>query len=297
MQMEKKNGLIIKGIGGFYYVEAAGTVYECKARGIFRKDKITPLVGDRVEITIDNEEAGSIEKIFPRRNFLIRPPVANIDQLLLVVSVCEPSPSTLIIDKTIAAAEDKEIEPVLIISKTDLQDSQSLQEIYEKTGIHMLTLSSVTGEGVDAVRALLRGKISAFTGNSGVGKSSLLNRIDERLQLPTGEISQKLGRGRHTTRQVELIKLEKDTYVADTPGFSSIQMERYDIVKKENLQYCFREFAPFLNQCKFSSCSHTCEKGCAVIQAVNDGLISVSRHQNYIAMYNEVKDIKEWELK
>lgn len=297
MQMEKKNGLIIKGIGGFYYVEAAGTVYECKARGIFRKDKITPLVGDRVEITIDNEEAGSIEKILPRRNFLIRPPVANIDQLLLVVSVCEPSPSTLIIDKTIAAAEDKEIEPVLIISKTDLQDSQSLQEIYEKTGIHMLTLSSVTGEGVDAVRALLRGKISAFTGNSGVGKSSLLNRIDERLQLPTGEISQKLGRGRHTTRQVELIKLEKDTYVADTPGFSSIQMERYDIVKKENLQYCFREFAPFLNQCKFSSCSHTCEKGCAVIQAVNDGLISVSRHQNYIAMYNEVKDIKEWELK
>lgn len=297
MQMEKKNGLIIKGIGGFYYVEAAGTVYECKARGIFRKDKITPLVGDRVEITIDNEEAGSIEKILPRRNFLIRPPVANIDQLLLVVSVCEPSPSTLIIDKTIAAAEDKEIEPVLIISKTDLQDSQSLQEIYEKTGIHMLTLSSVTGEGVDEVRALLRGKISAFTGNSGVGKSSLLNRIDERLQLPTGEISQKLGRGRHTTRQVELIKLENDTYVADTPGFSSIQMERYDIVKKENLQYCFREFAPFLNQCKFSSCSHTCEKGCAVIQAVNDGLISESRHQNYIAMYNEVKDIKEWELK
>ncbi len=297
MNMKMENGLIVKGIGGFYYVEAADTVYECKARGIFRKDKITPVVGDHVAISIDAGGTGSIDAILPHKNSLIRPPVANIDTLVVVVSICDPSPSTLIIDKTIAAAEDKGIEPVVVISKTDLEDSQWLQDIYSKTGLRLFTVSSRTGEGVEEVRTLLHGKITAFTGNSGVGKSSLLNQIDERLQLPTGEISQKLGRGRHTTRQVELIKLEEGTYVADTPGFSSIQIERYDIVKKENLQYCFREFEPYLNQCKFSSCSHTGEKGCAVIRAVEDGVISESRHRNYIAMYNEVKGIKEWNLK
>ncbi|HEX2985546.1 MAG TPA: ribosome small subunit-dependent GTPase A [Caproiciproducens sp.] len=291
------DGIIVKGIGGFYYVEAAGKIYECKARGIFRKDKITPLVGDRVHITLEEDKTGSIDEILPRRNTLIRPPVANMDQLLIVVSICEPVPSTLIIDKTIAAAEDKGIEPILVISKTDLQDAQWLQDIYAKTGLKICSVSSIAGDGIEEIRGLLRGKVTAFTGNSGVGKSSLLNQIDERLRLPTGEISQKLGRGRHTTRQVELIRLDAETYVADTPGFSSIQMERYDIVKKENLQYCFREFAPFLNRCKFTSCSHTCEKGCAVIQAVNDGTISRSRHQNYVAMYNEVKDLKEWDMK
>ncbi len=292
-----KNGLIIKGIGGFYYVEAAGAVYECKARGVFRKNKITPLAGDHVTISTEEDGTGTIEEILPRRNFLIRPPVSNIDQLIIVVSVCEPSPNTLIIDKTIAAAEDKGIEPILAVSKTDLQDCRQLCDIYEKTGIPYYMISSATGEGVDEIRALLHGKITAFTGNSGVGKSSLLNCIDERLHLPTGEISLKLGRGRHTTRQVELIKLEEATYVADTPGFSSIQIERYDIVNKDNLQYCFREFAPYLNRCKFASCSHICEKGCAVIQAVEEGLISRSRHENYVNMYNEVKDLKEWNMK
>ncbi len=292
-----ENGIIVKGIGGFYYVEAAGTIYECKARGVFRKKKITPFVGDHVNISVDSEGTGSIEEILPRRNFLTRPPVSNIDQLMIVVSVCDPAPSPLIIDKTIAAAEDKAIEPVLLVSKTDLQDAEWLREIYAKTGIPYYSISSLTGEGIDEVRKLLRGKITAFTGNSGVGKSSLLNRIDDSLNLQTGEISQKLGRGRHTTRQVELIKLGDDTYVADTPGFSSIQIERYDLVKKENLQYCFREFEPYLNQCRFTSCSHTCEKGCSVFQAVNDGIISASRHESYVAMYNEVKDLKEWEMK
>ncbi len=297
MHMDMKNGIITKGIGGFYYVEAAGTIYECKARGIFRKKKIVPFVGDHVNISVEGDGTGSIEEILPRRNFLIRPPVANIDQLIIVVSTCDPAPSTLIIDKTIAAAEDKGIEPILVVSKSDLQDSEWLREIYAKTGIPYYSISSVTGEGVNEVRNLLRGKITAFTGNSGVGKSSLLNCIDDRLHLQTGEISQKLGRGRHTTRQVELIQLQDDAYVADTPGFSSIQIERYDIVNKDNLQYCFREFAPYLNRCKFVSCSHTCEKGCAVIQAVEDGQIDVSRHENYITMYNEVKDLKEWEMK
>lgn len=291
------NGLIIKGIGGFYYVEAAGAVYECKARGVFRKNKITPLAGDHVIISTKEDGTGTIEEILPRRNFLVRPPVSNIDQLIVVVSVCEPSPNTMIIDKTIAAAEDKKIEPVLVFSKTDLQDARELCDIYGKTGIPYYMISSVTGKGIDKVRELLRGKVTAFTGNSGVGKSSLLNCIDERLNLPTGEISQKLGRGKHTTRQVELIKLDEGSYVADTPGFSSIQMERYDIVNKDNLKYCFREFAPYLNLCKFASCSHTCEKGCAVIQAVEEGLISKSRHDNYVSMYNEVKDLKEWNMK
>ncbi|TQI65696.1 ribosome biogenesis GTPase [Clostridium sp. KNHs216] len=297
MLMDKINGTIIKGIGGFYYVEAADTLYECKARGVFRKNKVTPFVGDRVTVSLEKDGTGTIEEIFPRKNSLVRPPVANIDQLVIVVSICDPSPSTLIIDKTIAAAEDKGIEPVIVISKSDLKDCQWLNDIYQTTGIPLLTISSATGEGVEEVEKLLKGKISAFTGNSGVGKSSLLNRIDSRFHLQTGEISQKLGRGRHTTRQVEFLKLGENTYVADTPGFSSISVERYDLVKKENLQYCFREFEPYLNQCKFVSCSHTCEKGCAVLKAVEEGTISKSRHESYVAMYNEVKELKEWNMK
>nr|WP_319488068.1 ribosome small subunit-dependent GTPase A [uncultured Caproiciproducens sp.] len=297
MNMDRINGTIVKGIGGFYYVETADTTYECKARGLFRKNKITPFVGDHVTISLEKDDTCTIEEILPRKNFLIRPPIANIDQLVIVVSVCDPSPSTLIIDKTIAAAEDKEIEPVIVISKTDLKDSEWLSGIYQNTGIPLLSISSVSEDGIEAVQKLLEGKISAFTGNSGVGKSSLLNRIDTRFHLQTGEISQKLGRGRHTTRQVDLLKLGKNTYVADTPGFSSINIERYDMVKKENLQYCFREFAPYLNQCKFASCSHTCEKGCAILKAVDEGYINKSRHESYVVMYNEVKGLKEWNLK
>ncbi len=295
--MDKINGIILKGIGGFYYVEAADTLYECKARGVFRKNKVTPFVGDRVTVSLEKDGTGTIEEIFPRKNSLVRPPVANIDQLVIVVSICDPSPSTLVIDKIIAAAEDKGIEPVIVISKSDLKDCRWLSDIYQTTGIPLLTISSATGGGVEEVEKLLKGKISAFTGNSGVGKSSLLNRIDSRFHLQTGEISRKLGRGRHTTRQVAFLKLGKNTYVADTPGFSSISVERYDLVKKENLQYCFREFEPYLNQCKFVSCSHTCEKGCAVLKAVEEGMISKSRHESYVAMYNEVKDLKEWNMK
>lgn len=295
--MTEQNGLIIKGIGGFYYVEAPDQTYECKARGVFRRNKITPMVGDQVRFSISDNDANTIEEILPRKNFLVRPPVANIDQLFIVVSVCDPVPSTLIIDKVIAAAADKEIEPVVVVSKTDLQDSQWLREIYTQAGIPYIAISSVTGEGVDQVRELLHGRISAFTGNSGVGKSSLLNCIDERLNLQTGETSQKLGRGRHTTRQVELLKLGEDTYVADTPGFSSMEIERYDMIKKENLQFVFREFGPYLNDCRFQSCSHICEKDCAVIGAKAEGKIHPSRYESYVSMYNEVKDIKDWQLK
>ena len=295
--MDNKKGIIIKGISGFYFVETVDGIYECKARGVFRKNKITPLVGDHVNICLEKDGTCTIDEILSRKNFLIRPPISNIDQLIIIVSICAPSPSTLIIDKTIATAENRGIEPIIVISKTDLKDCEWLNDIYKKTGIKLFTISSVTGEGVEDVRKILTGKMSAFTGNSGVGKTSLLNCIDKEFNLATGEISQKLGRGRHTTRQVELLKLDGTTYVADTPGFSSISINKFNIVKKEDLPYCFREFRPYLNQCKFTSCSHTCEKGCAVINAVEQGIISKIRHESYIEMYNEVKDLKEWNLK
>lgn len=291
---QEKTGLILKGIGGFYYVKAGDTVYECKARGVFRRNAITPLVGDHVKLLIEENQSPVIAEILPRKNSLIRPPMANLDQLVLVAATCDPAPSTLVIDKIIAAAEDKGISPILVISKIDLEQAQWLRDIYEPIGFPVVLVSSATGEGVEQVKELLRGKITAFTGNSGVGKSSLLNQIDRRFCLETGEISRKLGRGRHTTRQVELFSLEGGGYVADTPGFSAIQMERYDVVHKEQLPYCFREFEPFLDQCRFPSCSHTCEKGCAVLEAVREGKISRSRHESYVALYQEVKDWKEW---
>ena len=291
---QEKTGLILKGIGGFYYVKAGDTVYECKARGVFRRNAITPLVGDHVKLLIEENQSPVIAEILPRKNSLIRPPMANLDQLVLVAATCDPAPSTLVIDKIIAAAEDKGISPILVISKIDLEQAQWLRDIYEPIGFPVVLVSSATGEGVERVKELLRGKITAFTGNSGVGKSSLLNQIDRRFCLETGEISRKLGRGRHTTRQVELFPLEGGGYVADTPGFSAIQMERYDVVHKEQLPYCFREFEPFLDQCRFPSCSHTCEKGCAVLEAVREEKISRSRHESYVALYQEVKDWKEW---
>ena len=291
---QEKTGLILKGIGGFYYVKAGDTVYECKARGVFRRNAITPLVGDHVKLLIEENQSPVIAEILPRKNSLIRPPMANLDQLVLVAATCDPAPSTLVIDKIIAAAEDKGISPILVISKIDLEQAQWMRDIYEPIGFPVVLVSSATGAGVEQVKELLRGKITAFTGNSGVGKSSLLNQIDRRFCLETGEISRKLGRGRHTTRQVELFPLEGGGYVADTPGFSAIQMERYDVVHKEQLPYCFREFEPFLDQCRFPSCSHTCEKGCAVLEAVREGKISRSRHESYVALYQEVKDWKEW---
>ena len=291
-----KQGRILKGIGGCYYVEAEETIYECKARGVFRKRGTTPLAGDWVQICIDND-TGTIEEIFPRKNMLVRPPCANIDQMFLVTSICNPSPNLLVLDKMIAVAEDQEMEPILVISKTDLQSADELEQIYQKAGIQVITVSSVSGQGIAQIKMLLKDKISVFTGNSGVGKSSLLNCICPEFRQETGIISSKLGRGKHTTRQVELLKLPCGGYVADTPGFSTMDMERYNIVKKEHLQYCFREMKPYITQCKFSSCSHTCEKGCAVLRAVEQGEITQSRHNSYTAMYEQVKDKKEWERK
>ena len=297
IESRRLEGLVRKGIGGFYTVETPEGIYTCTARGKFRKARISPYAGDRVRILGEEDGTGALEEILPRKNFLVRPPIANIDQLFIVTSLRDPSPDPLILDKTIAAAELEQIAPVLVLTKTDLDDASPLQEIYSVAGIPCFAVSSVTGEGVDQVGALLEGRISAFTGNSGVGKSTLLNALFPDLQLKTGEISQKLGRGRHTTREVELYKLEGGGYVADTPGFSTFDIERYRMTDKEKLAFGFREFAPYLGQCQFSSCSHTCEKGCAVLRAVEEGEIAPSRHRSYVAMYQEIKDVKQWQLK
>lgn len=295
--MKELTGFVRKGIGGFYYVEAEGALYTCKARGKFRRERISPYAGDKVRISVEENGEGAIEEILPRKNFLVRPPVANLDRLFVVTSVCEPSPDPLMIDKTIAAAEMRGIEPVLVFTKTDLQDASSWEKLYAPVRIPCLVVSSETGKGIEAVRALLEGKVSAFTGNSGVGKSSLLNALFPEFALQTGEISQKLGRGRHTTREVELYQIGPESYVVDTPGFSTFDIQRYQLTDKDQLVFGFREFEPYLGSCQFASCSHTCEKGCAVLQAVEEGKISRSRHESYVSMYQEIKDVKQWQQK
>ncbi len=290
-------GLLLKSIGGFYYVECEGKIYECRARGKFRKDEISPFAGDRVQIELISEDKGTVVKILPRKNSIIRPPLANLDQLIIVTSVQDPLPNTFIIDKLIAIAEQKEITPILIITKTDLSSPDRLSDIYQKAGFEVICTSNLQADlqTTERIKELLKDKISAFTGNTGVGKSSLLNTIDTSLLLETAQISQKLGRGRHTTRQTELYKLEFGGYIADTPGFSTVELEKYEVIFKDQLQYCFSDFAPYINKCKFTDCSHTVESGCAVLEAVEKGEISSSRHKSYVALYEQAKTMKEWD--
>lgn len=289
-------GIIIKGIGGFYYVEADGEIYECKARGVFRKSGIKPLAGDRVRISINDNAENTIDEISERSSVLVRPPVANVDRLFIVSSVCEPKPVLLIIDRMTALAVNQGIEPVVVFTKNDLESADEYIEIYRKAGIKAFSVSCVNGEGVEDVKEALKGHISAFCGNSGVGKSSLLNAIDPELGLKTGEISDKLGRGRHTTRHSELFKVEGG-YVADTPGFSSFETDETEPILKDDLPYAFKEFEKYIGQCKFTSCLHTKDKGCRIIQAVEEGDIPTSRHESYCFMMEQAKNIKEWELK
>lgn len=288
-------GIIIKGIGGFYYVEAANQIFECKAKGAFRKAKITPVAGDRVVISVNDTGYNSIDEILERKNVLSRPPVANLDKLFVVSSTCEPNPNTLIIDRLTVIAEHNNIEPIVVFTKTDLKPCDDLIEIYRKAGIKAFSFSPENQGDVDLIKSEISGCVSAFTGNTGVGKSTLLNFIDPDSQRETGEISQKLGRGRHTTRHVELYKIS-DGYVADTPGFSSLDFESSEVILKDDLQYCFREFDDYIGLCKFTGCAHVNDKGCSILKAVEDGEISSSRHLSYVTLYNEVKDIKEWQL-
>ncbi len=292
--MTKKQGIILRSIGGFYYVEVADTIYTCRARGIFRRQGMTPVAGDRVEITVEDGETGVLEDILPRKNVLVRPPVANLDLLVLVASVCQPRTNTLVLDKMIAVAEKKDICPLIVINKSDLGDPAELEEIYRSTGLECYTVSATAPASLAPLRQRLEGQVSVFAGNSGVGKSSILNGIDPTLVLPTGEISQKLGRGRHTTRTATLYHLAGG-YIVDTPGFSSLDLEQVEPIDKEELPYCFREFAPYEGTCRFSGCAHYKEPGCGVRQAVEAGQIARTRYESYLTMYEAVKDKKEWE--
>ena len=293
--MIKSEGIILKGIGGFYYVETADGIYECKARGVFRKSRIKPLAGDRVEISINENAENTIDVIRERSSLMLRPPVANIDRLFIVSSAREPNPVLLIIDRLTAIAVSRGIEPIVVFTKSDLADVSGYIEIYRKAGIKAIAVSSVTGEGVELVKAELENHISAFCGNSGVGKSTLLNAINPDLALKTAEISDKLGRGRHTTRESELFKVEGG-YVADTPGFSSLELEETEIILKDDLPYAFPEFEPYIGQCKFTSCLHVKDKGCRILEAVENGDVAPSRHESYCVMMEQAKEIKEWEL-
>jgi len=287
-------GRIIRQTGGFYYVETERGVIECRARGLFRKEKITPLVGDNVEVDMTENGKGYVTAILPRKNSLVRPPVANIDLLLLILSITDPAPNLSIVDKMLAIAEHKDIEAAIVVTKADLADTTALCETYRKAGYQVVSINSLS-DSPDAIKPLIEGKICVLAGNTGVGKSTLLNALDPELMLKTGETSKKLGRGRHTTRVTELFEL-CGGYIADTPGFSSLETMQLEIIKKDALEFCFKEFEPYIGQCRFTGCSHTKEKGCAVLQALAEGEIAPSRHESYLQMYEEAKQIKDWEV-
>ena len=300
MEYRETEGLVRKCVGGFYTIETQDGFYTVTARGRFRKEGVSPYAGDWVRVSVtDEDRTGALIEIGPRKNALVRPPLANLDRLFVVCAAKDPAPVPLLIDKTVAAAELSGIEPVVVFTKADLSDGslEKLAEAYRVAGLTCCLVSSVTGSGVQEVRELLKGCVSAFTGNSGVGKSTLLNALFPELELRTGEISQKLGRGRHTTREVELYKLDDGSYVADTPGFSTFELTRYRLTDKEKLIEGFREMAPLAGDCQFSTCSHTCEKGCAVLAGVKKGVVPKTRHESYVQMYQEIKDVKQWQQK
>lgn len=287
------NGYILKGIGGFYYVRTPDGVVECKPRGLFRKQKITPVAGDEVTLEMENG-AAVIAAIAPRKNVFVRPPVANLDVLFLVASTTQPTPSTLVLDKLSAIAVDKGVQPVIVCTKGDLSETAFLQQAYAHSTLSVICVDYVTGAGLEELKTWISGRLCAFCGNSGVGKSTLLNALVPELAQQTGEISQKLGRGRHTTREVTIFEAFGGR-IADTPGFASLEAGRAGFIPKENLEQVFPEFGPYLGKCQFTGCSHRSEKGCAVRAAVEAGELSPSRYASYCAMYDEVKDVKDWQ--
>ena len=293
---EKLTGRIVRSISGFYDVQTAGGLVNCRARGVLRKDGQSPLTGDMVEITLERGK-GMVERILPRRNHFVRPAVANLDALVVFAANVNPVTEPFLIDRVAAIAGDQEVPVYVCINKCDLDPALDLNKIYSNAGFPVIRASAETGEGVEELRQLLRGKLTAFTGNSGVGKSSMLNRLCPALQLPTGEVSEKLGRGRHTTRHVELYRLEEDTYVADTPGFSSFDTDQMEVILKENLQYAFPDFGPYIGKCQFHDCSHRQEPGCAVTEALREGKMERSRYDSYLRLYEKASQIKMWEIK
>ncbi len=290
-------GKVIKGIGGFYYVKSPdGEIYECKARGVLRKEKVSPLAGDNVEFSVNENAQNTIDEILPRKNCLVRPPVANVDNLFIISSVDDPKPNLSVIDKMIAIACHNDINPIIVFNKTDICSAKKYEDIYTHAGFDCFSVCAESGEGIENFKKFFKDRLNVLTGNSGVGKSSILNRLDPSLNLTTGSTSKKLGRGRHTTKCVELFDVCGGT-VADTAGFSSLELEKAQIIKKEELPYCFPEFSEYLGECKFVSCTHTKEKGCAVLEAVENGDIEKTRFESYLGIYEQVKNIKDWELR
>lgn len=288
-------GIILKALSGFYYVHSGTEVYRCRARGKFRHDKLSPLVGDRVRFTPLENMTGALDEILPRANQFTRPAVANIDQLVIIVSQAIPVTDPYLIDRIIAIAAGRKCECVVCVNKCDLDAGDDLYRIYTAAGFPTVRVSAQTGEGMEQLRTLISGKVSAFTGNSGVGKSSILNALHPGFSLETGDVSEKLGRGRHTTRHVELFALDEHTLIADTPGFSSFDADKMDICRKEELQHCFPDFAPYLDKCMFQDCAHVKEKGCAVLEALDRGEIQPTRHASYVRLYEQAKAIPDWQ--
>lgn len=292
----KTEGRILRSLSGFYDVQTPQGLVTCRARGILRKEGNSPLTGDLVEITVEKGK-GMVEKILPRKNHFIRPAVANVDALVVFAANVNPVTEPFLIDRVAAIAGDQNVPVYLCVNKCDLDPAHDLVRIYEHAGFPVICTSAETGEGVEALRALLEEKLTAFTGNSGVGKSSILNRLAPELKLETGEVSEKLGRGRHTTRHVELYRLGENTYVADTPGFSSFDTDQMELILKENLQYAFPDFGSFIGKCRFDDCSHRKEPDCAVRAAVEAGDIEASRYESYLKLYEKSSQIKLWEIK
>ena len=290
-------GVIIKALSGFYYVQTENGVLECKARGRFRLDGTSPLVGDRVKCSIDGSGKGRVDTVLERKNFFIRPAVANVDAMVFIAANVNPVTDPFLIDRVSVIAEDAGCELIVCINKTDLDPGEQLREIFSLAGFTVVCTSAETGAGVEELRAALRGKVCAFTGNSGVGKSSLLNRLLPGINLKTAEVSEKLGRGKHTTRHVELICLEEGTYIADTPGFASVEIEMMKVLPKEELQFAFRDFGPYIGKCRFNDCAHLKEPGCAVTAAVARGEISRSRYRSYERLYELSAQHRDWENK
>ena len=293
-------GRIVKATAGFYYVDIPGSEglqrVECRGRGVFRNRGVTPLVGDMAVVQLSAQEGtGSVVEILPRKNSLVRPPLSNLDRMVVVLSVTDPEPNILVADTYLAILAHRGIDGIVAITKTDLAPAGQLADIYRQAGFPVYLISGE--ESIRELEAALSGGVSAFCGNSGVGKSTLLNRLHPQLGLATGQTSKKLGRGKHTTRHVELLYLPSGGLVADTPGFSSLEMLRMGFIPKTELAGCFVEFAPFLGGCRFNDCSHTVEAGCAVLDAVAAGQIGRGRHQSYRALYAQAKEVREWEHK
>lgn len=293
----EETGVIVKALSGFYYVFSDDRLFQCRGRGKLRLEGVSPLVGDRVHFISEPDGTGTVTQVLPRVNRFFRPAVANIDAMVILASAVNPVTDPFLIDRMTVIAENAGCGVVLCINKADLNPGNDLFEIYSLAGYEPIRTSALTGQGVESLRSAIRGKVCAFSGNSGVGKSSLLNALSPGLSIQVGEVSDKLGRGRHTTRHVELFPLGDGAYIADTPGFSSFDMDQTGHIPKQELQYCFPDFAPYLGQCRFDDCAHISEPGCAVLQAVERGEVSPSRHAGYLRLYEAAAKVKDWEIK